>query len=644
MKRSHLIINFVKFFKMVGFKNLLAGAVIAATAFAETHVYNWTTGWGNYNPDGNLERPVITCNGEFPWPDVEVNKGDTVIVYLTNGFDNMNTSLHFHGLFQEGTNQMDGPEMVTQCPIAINQTFVYNFTVNQAGAYWYHSHTKAQYMDGMRGTFIIHDTDPIYVKGVDYDEEIVITLSEWYSELTSELLPEFLNKNNPTGAEPIPTNFLLSNTRNKSINVEPDTTYYIRLINIGGFTSYYFFIEDHDMTVVEVDGVDVDKNVTDLIYITVAQRYSFLLTTKNDTSKNFAIQQNVDQDMLDTLPDDLVVNATSFLVYSEDNDQPEEYVLDEYDILDDFYLVPVSRTELYPDADQTITVDVIMDNLINGVNYAFFSNLTYVAPKTPTLLTVLAAGDEATNELIYGSNTDSFVLGYGETIDIVVNNQDTGKHPFHLHGHTFQLISRADAVDDDEDPVPFDEDDHEPFPEYPMMRDTAYVRGQSNMVLRFQSNNPGVWFFHCHIEWHLEQGLALVLIEAPLEIQANASQALSESHINTCDILGINKEGNAAGNSDLTDLTGENVQLDTIPLGFTAKGIIAMTFSCLAAILGLVAISIYGLLDIKNLEEKVIRNLDINPDLLFDDDESDEKKRDVNINDGSSSNEQKSQN
>ena len=31
-------------------------------------------------------------------------------------------------------------------------------------------------------------------------------------------------------------------------------------------------------------------------------------------------------------------------------------------------------------------------------------------PKVPTLLTVLSAGDAATNELVYGTNTNSFVL------------------------------------------------------------------------------------------------------------------------------------------------------------------------------------------------------------------------------------------
>lgn len=39
------------------------------------------------------------------------------------------------------------------------------------------------------------------------------------------------------------------------------------------------------------------------------------------------------------------------------------------------------------------------------------------------------------------------------------------------------------------------------------------------MILRFRADNPGVWLFHCHMEWHVETGLVTTMIEAPLELQ-----------------------------------------------------------------------------------------------------------------------------
>ena len=42
-------------------------------------------------------------------------------------------------------------------------------------------------------------------------------------------------------------------------------------------------------------------------------------------------------------------------------------------------------------------------------------------------------------------------------------------------------------------------------------RDLAAVRAGSYLVIRFQPSHPTLWFFHCHIEWHLADGLALVV-------------------------------------------------------------------------------------------------------------------------------------
>ncbi len=47
----------------------------------------------------------------------------------------------------------------------------------------------------------------------------------------------------------------------------------------------------------------------------------------------------------------------------------------------------------------------------------------------------------------------------------------------------------------------------------PMRRDTVLLQPNGNLVLRFRSDNPGVWMFHCHIEWHLAQGLIMTLVE-----------------------------------------------------------------------------------------------------------------------------------
>jgi iron transport multicopper oxidase len=123
-----------------------------------------------------------------------------------------------------------------------------------------------------------------------------------------------------------------------------------------------------------------------------------------------------------------------------------------------------------------------------------------------------------------------------------------------------------------------------------MRRDTFVLYPTGYIVLRFQANNPGVWLFHCHIEWHVDQGLIATLIESPLELQKTLT--IPADHYDACNVAKVPTAGNAAANTiDFLDLSGQNVAVKPLPDGFTARGIVALAFSCLAALLGLAVIT-----------------------------------------------------
>lgn len=77
-----------------------------------------------------------------------MDKGDRLVVNMYNKLEDKDTSIHFHGMFQNGTNNMGGPSMVTHCLILPGPSFTYNFTINQNGTYWYQYHTNNCYPDG----------------------------------------------------------------------------------------------------------------------------------------------------------------------------------------------------------------------------------------------------------------------------------------------------------------------------------------------------------------------------------------------------------------------------------------------------------------------------------------------------------------
>lgn len=98
-----------------------------------TREYEWVITDITANPDG-VFRPMMVINGQFPGPMILCNEGDKIVVNVVNQAKNA-TSIHWHGLFQNGTNWNDGTVGITQCPIASGESFRYEFTVKgQAGS------------------------------------------------------------------------------------------------------------------------------------------------------------------------------------------------------------------------------------------------------------------------------------------------------------------------------------------------------------------------------------------------------------------------------------------------------------------------------------------------------------------------------
>lgn len=125
-------------------------------------------------------------NGSVPGPTIEVNQGDRVRVVFDNHLPEM-TAVHWHGF--EVPMEMDGSVGLGQDPVPPGGRFVYEFTLNQAGTFFYHSHFAMQEMMGMLGMFIMHPKEP-YTPAVHRDFGIVI--QEW-ALLANNTVPNTLS-------------------------------------------------------------------------------------------------------------------------------------------------------------------------------------------------------------------------------------------------------------------------------------------------------------------------------------------------------------------------------------------------------------------------------------------------------------------
>jgi len=125
-------------------------------------------------------------NGSAPGPTIQITKGDRVRIIVDNHLPEA-TSMHWHGF--EIPMEMDGAPGSSQDPIPPGGRFVYEFTLNQAGTFFYHSHMAMQEMMGMIGAFIMH---PREADQPAVDQDFAIIMQE-YAILPNIAVPNSMN-------------------------------------------------------------------------------------------------------------------------------------------------------------------------------------------------------------------------------------------------------------------------------------------------------------------------------------------------------------------------------------------------------------------------------------------------------------------
>ncbi|KAF8272429.1 laccase [Lactarius quietus] len=457
-------------------------------------------------PDG-FTRSTVLANGVFPGPLIIGNMNDQFAIdvsdQLTDSSMNLGTSVHWHGLFQHTTNYVDGPSFVTQCPIVPNNSFPYNFQVlDQAGTFWYHSHYVNQYCDGLRGPLVIYDPNDPHASLYDIDDEsTVITLADWYHYLSTNApaIPAF----NSTLINGLGRYSGGPETNLSVITVTKGMRYRIRLVSISCDPNFTFSIDNHTMTVIEADGQNTEPLIVDSIQIFAGQRYSFVLTANQDVGNYWtrALPPNQNYDNLTNLailryegaadanptPDPTTDIPTSTSPLVEAN-------------LHALVPTPVPGLPTPGGADININLNISFNSGAFAVNGASFKS-----PSVPVLLQILSGTTNASDLLPSGS---IYGLDANKSVELTIPAFALGgPHPIHLHGHAFHVVRSANSTD------------------YnwvnPVMRDVVSIGTNTTtdqVTIRFFTDNPGPWFLHCHIDWHLNTGLAVVFAEDVPEV------------------------------------------------------------------------------------------------------------------------------
>ena len=285
-------------------------ALAATTSYAGT--YNLTIDNTTIKVSES-STPAMAINGTVPGPVLRFKEGENITINVTNKLDE-DTSIHWHGLILPY--QQDGVPGISFPGIKPKTTFTYKFPAQQAGTYWYHSHSGLQEQAGVYGAIII---EPKEREPFRFDREYVIVLSDYHTKDSPETILKNLKKMSdyynyqqrtlgtffddvekkgfgatvsdrldwgsmrmtPTDITDVSGYTFLMNGKNAKQNwmgkFKEDEWIRLRFVNAAAMTFFDVRIPGLKMTVVQADGLNVRPVPVDEFRIAVAETYDVIV-------------------------------------------------------------------------------------------------------------------------------------------------------------------------------------------------------------------------------------------------------------------------------------------------------------------------------------------------------------------------------
>jgi FtsP/CotA-like multicopper oxidase with cupredoxin domain len=386
---------------------------------------------------------VWTYNGSVPGPVLRARLGDRVIIHFQNDLPEP-TTIHWHGL--RVPNDMDGTHRVME-PVAAGGTHRYEFTVLDAGTFWFHPHvrTDVQVAKGLYGAIVVTDEAAASLPAVA--DELLLLNDVLIDEETGEIDDTLGARAQMMGRE---GNLVLVNGARSNVEITARAGEWRRWRIVNTANARYFRIGLADGRMVRIGGdvglLERPEEVSDVL-LTPGERAEVLVaaTQPGQTAILRALPYERAEGAGATEAVDLVRIVAS---------QESAAVLPE---------LPASLRTIPTLADPMLVRSVRLGERMEHGHMVFTIN------------------DVPYPEL------DPFVAQVGtvEAWDLV--NETDMDHPFHLHGFHFQ----ADGIRE--------------------WKDTVNIPSEQTsrilVDLREHEGARGTWMVHCHILEHEEGGM-----------------------------------------------------------------------------------------------------------------------------------------
>jgi FtsP/CotA-like multicopper oxidase with cupredoxin domain len=390
------------------------------------------------------------------------------------------TAIHWHGLHPP--NNQDGVPGLTQAAIVPNASYWYYFPLKPSGTHWMHSHLGLQEAFLLSAPLIVHEPSD---KHAD-EQEIILFLGDFsftppteiYAKLRKPSIQAMAmggsmahGKTAKPDVNDVDYDAYLANDRTLTdpdvVQVGKNGRVRLRIINGSSGTNFFISLGDLEGELIATDGMPVKPLSGSRFPLGIAQRI----------------------DLRVQLPQG---GAFPILALREGATEQAGIIL----------ATPSASIKKLP-AKNAATAGLLtldMESRLIAANP--------LAPKPIDrsfdlrLQGNMARYEWPINGVIFDvekprGQTAQVKVQSGQRVAVKFINETGMSHPMHLHGHAFQVIEINGK------------------PLNGALRDTIIVPGKTSVTVAFDANNPGTWYLHCHILWHLAAGMAtLVQYEA----------------------------------------------------------------------------------------------------------------------------------
>jgi FtsP/CotA-like multicopper oxidase with cupredoxin domain len=398
------------------------------------------------------------------------------------------TAIHWHGLHPP--NNQDGVPGLTQPVVAPNTSYQYNFPVRPSGTHWMHSHQGLQEAFLLSAPLIVHDPSD----KAD-EQEVILFLGDFSFATPTEIFAKLqkpaagamkmgsatkmgsgmkmgggkmgaMGMGKPDTSD-VDYDAYLANDRTLTdpevVQVKKNGRVRLRIINGSSGTNFFVSVGDLSGVLIATDGMPVDPIRGSLFPLAIAQRIDLVLQLPGEGAfPILALRENATEQ--------------AGIILATPGASVKKIPLKG--------AVPAGILNLDLERQLVAAAPLVARPIDHSYDLHLQGNMAlYQWPINDVIFDVAHPQGQKAQVLVKK----------GQRIALKFINETGMSHPMHLHGHSFQVI------------------DINGNPLKGALRDTVLVPAGANVTVAFDADNPGTWYLHCHILWHLAAGMAVLV-------------------------------------------------------------------------------------------------------------------------------------